>query len=75
MSGNVTSPTKINDSTYESNIRYAVDKFQTEDIITLIEPINLVTRPKYYMCNVEKGIISILRTDIRSILFNIGMKL
>ncbi|XP_020706690.1 putative hydroxypyruvate isomerase isoform X2 [Athalia rosae] len=56
MSGKVESPTELNDSTYESNLRYAVEKLQTEDIIALIEPINNITVPNYYLNNFDKAL-------------------
>lgn len=56
MSGKVESPSQRNDATYESNLRFAVEKFQAEDIITLIEPINSITVPNYYLNSFEKGI-------------------
>ncbi|XP_046422562.1 putative hydroxypyruvate isomerase isoform X1 [Neodiprion fabricii] len=56
MSGKVESPNEINDSTYESNMRFAIEKFQAEDIVALIEPINSITMPNYYMNSFEKGL-------------------
>lgn len=56
MSGKVESPTEINDSTYETNLRFAVEKFQAEDIVALIEPINSITVPNYYLNSFEKGL-------------------
>lgn len=55
MSGKVESPTAANDVTYESNLRYAIEKFQAEDIVALIEPINNITMPNYYLDSFEKG--------------------
>jgi len=56
MSGKVDSPGAINDTVYETNLRYAVDRFQTEGIVGLIEPINSITVPNYYMHSFEKGL-------------------
>lgn len=56
MSGKVESPTAINDIVYENNLRHAVERFQAEDIVGLIEPINRITVPNYYMHDFVKGL-------------------
>lgn len=56
MSGKVESPSTVNDQVYETNLRYAVDRFQAEGIVGLIEPINSITVPNYYMHSFEKGL-------------------
>lgn len=55
MSGKVNQITTINDDIYIKNLLYAVEKFQKEGIIALIEPINNITVPNYYMNSFEKG--------------------
>lgn len=55
MSGKVTSPNAENDAVYESNLRYAVEQFEHAGIVGLIEPINPVTVPNYYMNSFENG--------------------
>uniref|UniRef100_A0A0C9QZ82 Gip_1 protein n=2 Tax=Fopius arisanus TaxID=64838 RepID=A0A0C9QZ82_9HYME len=56
MSGIVQNPSPINDTVYEANLRYAVDKFKAEGIIGLIEPINGYSVPNYYMNCYDKGL-------------------
>ncbi|XP_043270569.1 putative hydroxypyruvate isomerase [Venturia canescens] len=56
MSGKVESPNASNDSVYRSNLRYAVERFESEGIVGLIEPINSITVPNYYMNSFEKGL-------------------
>lgn len=55
MAGIVENPSPINDTVYESNLRYAVDKFKAEGIVGLIEPINSYSVPHYYMNCYDKG--------------------
>lgn len=55
MSGKVNQITSINDDIYIKNLLYAVEKFQKEGIIALIEPINNITVPNYYMNSFQKG--------------------
>lgn len=55
MSGKVNQITTINDDIYIKNLLYAVEKFQKEGIIALIEPINNITVPNYYMNSFQKG--------------------
>lgn len=55
MSGRVETLTKGNDEAYENNLRYAVKRFEEENIVGLIEPINSHTVPNYYMNSFEKG--------------------
>lgn len=55
MSGKVNQITTANDDVYVKNLLYAVEKFQKEDIIALIEPINNITVPNYYMNSFQKG--------------------
>ncbi|XP_076618192.1 hydroxypyruvate isomerase-like protein Gip [Colletes latitarsis] len=56
MSGKVSQVTSINNAVYEKNLRYAVECFQKEGIIGLIEPINNITVPNYYMNSFQKGL-------------------
>ncbi|XP_074096255.1 hydroxypyruvate isomerase-like protein Gip [Cotesia typhae] len=56
MAGIVENPTAANDTVYESNLRYAVDQFQKEGIIGIIEPINPYSVPNYYLNCFDKGI-------------------
>nr|XP_031826983.1 putative hydroxypyruvate isomerase [Nomia melanderi]XP_031826984.1 putative hydroxypyruvate isomerase [Nomia melanderi] len=56
MSGKVNDPTHVNDDVYEKNLLYAVEKFQKEGITGVIEPINSITVPNYYMNSFEKGL-------------------
>ncbi|XP_006620538.1 putative hydroxypyruvate isomerase [Apis dorsata] len=56
MSGKVNQITSINDDIYIKNLLYAVEKFQKEGIIALIEPINNITVPNYYMNSFQKGL-------------------
>ena len=55
MSGKVNQITTTNDDVYVKNLLYAVEKFQKEEIIALIEPINNITVPNYYMNSFQKG--------------------
>lgn len=61
MSGKVEILTKGNDEAYENNLRYAVKRFEEENIVGLIEPINSHTVPNYYMNSFDKGKIFIKR--------------
>ncbi|KOX76506.1 Putative hydroxypyruvate isomerase [Melipona quadrifasciata] len=56
MSGKVNQVTTANDDVYVKNLLYAVEKFQKEEIIALIEPINNITVPNYYMNSFQKGL-------------------
>lgn len=56
MSGKVNQISTTNDSTYLNNLLYAVEKFEKEKIIGVIEPINNITVPDYYMNSFQKGI-------------------
>ncbi|KAF3429953.1 hypothetical protein E2986_01235 [Frieseomelitta varia] len=56
MSGKVNQITTANDDVYVKNLLYAVEKFQKEEIIALIEPINNITVPNYYMNSFQKGL-------------------
>ncbi|XP_015114299.1 putative hydroxypyruvate isomerase isoform X1 [Diachasma alloeum] len=56
MAGIVENVSPINDTVYESNLRYAVDKFEKEGIVGLIEPINGYSVPNYYMNCYDKGL-------------------
>lgn len=55
MAGKVEKTTTDNDAVYESNLRYAASRFATENIVGLIEPINNITIPNYYLNNFQKG--------------------
>lgn len=55
MSGKVSQVLPINDDVYEKNLLYAVKNFQREGIVGLIEPINNITVPNYYMNSFQKG--------------------
>ncbi|XP_012280286.1 putative hydroxypyruvate isomerase [Orussus abietinus] len=56
MSGKVEVSNTVNDTTYENNLKYAAERFKTENIVGLIEPINSITVPNYYLHNFEKGL-------------------
>ena len=56
MSGKVNQISTTNDSTYLNNLLYAVEKFEKEKIIGVIEPINNITVPDYYMNSFQKGL-------------------
>lgn len=55
MSGKVNKVTTVNDDVYVKNLLYALQKFEKEGIIGLIEPINNITVPNYYMNSFQKG--------------------
>lgn len=55
MSGKVDQPTSTNDDTYLKNLSYAAQKFEKEGIVGLIEPINSISVPNYYMNSFQKG--------------------
>ncbi|XP_058804100.1 putative hydroxypyruvate isomerase isoform X2 [Phymastichus coffea] len=56
MAGKVENSTPENDITYENNLKYAVEKFAAENIIGLIEPINSITVPNYYLNDYKRAI-------------------
>ncbi|XP_033216452.1 putative hydroxypyruvate isomerase [Belonocnema kinseyi] len=56
MAGSVEVLTKANDEVFERNIRHAVSKFEANDIMGLIEPINPYDLPNYYMDSAEKAL-------------------
>lgn len=56
MAGKVENPTSANDAAYENNLKYAVEKFAAENIVGLIEPINSITVPNYYLNDYKKGL-------------------
>ncbi|KZC10780.1 PREDICTED: putative hydroxypyruvate isomerase [Dufourea novaeangliae] len=56
MSGKVNQPTSVNDDVYEKSLLYAAEKFQKEGILGVIEPINSISVPNYYMNSFEKGL-------------------
>ncbi|KAJ8674984.1 hypothetical protein QAD02_010770 [Eretmocerus hayati] len=56
MAGRVENPTAANDAAYEKSLRHAATKFASEGIIGVIEPINNITVPNYYMNNFEKAV-------------------
>lgn len=55
MAGIVDTPKPINDTVYESNLRFAVERFQAEGILGIIEPINNYSVPNYYLNSFDKG--------------------
>lgn len=55
MSGKVNKVTTVNDDVYVKNLLYALQKFEKEGILGLIEPINNITVPNYYMNSFQKG--------------------
>lgn len=63
MSGKVSQVLPINDDVYEKNLLYAVKNFQREGIVGLIEPINNITVPNYYMNSFQKGLDVIKRIN------------
>lgn len=57
MGGKLLSPpTDENHNAYIKNLQYAAKKFEQENIVGLIEPINKYSVPGYYLNNYEKGI-------------------
>ncbi|XP_033310594.1 putative hydroxypyruvate isomerase [Bombus bifarius] len=56
MSGKVNKVTTVNDDVYVKNLLYALQKFEKEGILGLIEPINNITVPNYYMNSFQKGL-------------------
>ncbi|XP_066587518.1 putative hydroxypyruvate isomerase [Prorops nasuta] len=56
MSGKVESATPDHDKIYESNLLYATKKFEENGIVGVIEPINNITVPNYYMSSFQKGL-------------------
>ncbi|KOC60941.1 Putative hydroxypyruvate isomerase [Habropoda laboriosa] len=58
MSGKIKEATAMSnhDDVYVRNLSYAVEKFKKENIIGLIEPINNITVPNYYMNSFQKGL-------------------
>ncbi|CAK9831817.1 Putative hydroxypyruvate isomerase [Anthophora retusa] len=58
MSGKIKEATAMSDhdDVYVKNLLYAVEKFKKENIIGLIEPINNITVPNYYMNSFQKGL-------------------
>lgn len=61
MAGIVENPTAENDTVYESNLRFAVEKFKEEGIIGIIEPINKYALSNYYLNCFDKGTLMIRR--------------
>lgn len=56
MSGKVIGPcTQQNDEAYLHNLQRASKKLEQNDIIGLIEPINSITVPGYYLNDYGKG--------------------
>jgi hydroxypyruvate isomerase len=55
MSGAVEKVDEENVKTYEKNIKHAASRFEMENIVGLIEPINPYSVPKYYMNSFHKG--------------------
>lgn len=56
MSGKVEKPSVENDNVYENNLLYATQRFKEEGFVGVIEPINNITVPNYYMNNFSKGL-------------------
>ncbi|XP_011499503.1 PREDICTED: putative hydroxypyruvate isomerase [Ceratosolen solmsi marchali] len=56
MAGKVEERTSANDTVYEKNLRYAASRFASENIVGLIEPINSITIPTYYMNSFQKAV-------------------
>lgn len=56
MSGKVNQANTVNDNVYLNNLSYAAEKFQKENIVGLIEPINNITVPNYYMNSFQQGL-------------------
>lgn len=69
MAGKVENPTSDNDIAYEKNLRHAVNRFAAEDIVGIIEPINSITVPGYYLNNFQKGILLIFNFYTKIVLF------
>uniref|UniRef100_A0A1B6I7L9 Putative hydroxypyruvate isomerase n=1 Tax=Homalodisca liturata TaxID=320908 RepID=A0A1B6I7L9_9HEMI len=56
MSGKVQNPNDENDKVYEENLRLAASILQEENMVGIIEPINGISLPGYYMNNFRKGL-------------------
>lgn len=56
MAGVVPSPTDANDKTYVANLSQAAKILQKEQMIGVIEPINSVSVPNYYLNSFEKAV-------------------
>lgn len=52
----LSTPTDENHKAYIKNLQYAAKKFEQENIVGLIEPINKYSVPGYYLNNYEKAI-------------------
>lgn len=55
MAGKVENPSLENDMAYENNLRYAAKRFEAVNIVGLIEPINNITVPNYYLNSFSRG--------------------
>lgn len=70
MSGKVQGiPSEANDLCYESNLKYAVQLLEKENILGLIEPINMYSIPTYYMNCYDKGTSHIYLLNLYLILY------
>lgn len=56
MAGLVAQPTEVNHKTYENNLLYAAQIFETKGIMGLIEPINKYSASGYYLNSYERAI-------------------
>jgi len=56
MAGIVVQPTEVNHQTYEKNLTYAAQIFETKGIVGVIEPINKYSAPGYYLNSYERAI-------------------
>ncbi|XP_046405394.1 putative hydroxypyruvate isomerase [Ischnura elegans] len=61
MSGKVVQPTSLNMTTYVENLTYAANLMEKEGIVALIEPINNITVPHYFM-NSYKTALDVVKT-------------
>lgn len=56
MAGIVNHPVEVNHESYENNLTYATQIFETKGIMGLIEPINKYSAPGYYLNSYERAI-------------------
>lgn len=59
MAGIVQSPNVDHDEVYKCNLQHAVNIFEKEQLLGLIEPINTYSVPNYYLNSYEKALIFI----------------
>lgn len=69
MSGEISncSEEKKAEETYISNLKFAVEMFEKEGILTLIEPINNISRPHYFLSNFEQAVRYVKKINSKSL--------